>query len=786
MISTRGWVLITLVVILGTSAVPAAAEDVAAAAERLGGYGFAVQPTRVAQAGFRFEAVGIASFDLADGELRAAETGPDGIVPGFVFEGHGVFRMKVADRFERAQLMRFSGRVQGPVFEAPFTRMVVRSSRRWPELEALAVASDRVAKSKLAEDRLEAWLRDGSADIDARVVAGLASPGDDYLWVEVETEADGWLAFEFDPWRMEPVSLSKLYTHENWVEDWVRLPGPDSPPPPEPDRLDLEQIDVDVDLSEHDAREWTSTGAVEGDLARFRATVRLRPSISGPHAVQLNLARAARVVGVTASDGAPLPFVRSEVGRRFATVDHDLSDRSLVVGLPAPLAADEPVELVVEYTRKIYNFATGGDWYPVVPGALNDLHNVRMAFTLPAKVEVRAVGRRIESRPTPNGSVEVWQTERPVKMAGFAFGARYKEECVTVDGIPEVCVFGRESGVTTGNMVRNVAADVANSLRFFSWLVDTKVPCDRLVASRISGSHGQAFDGFLHLSSFTFDSESPGASELFRSHEVAHQFWGHMVGWRSYRDQWLSEALAEYSAMLFVDASLPKDHFYQEIVDTYVSEQIGGVGAVLSKFLRPWSASVFRSNRRILLGPIAAGYRASSAQVPYGYFIQIYDRGALVIHMLRTMLRERTGSDDTFRAILKDFVDSYAGRAASTRDFQAVVARNAPAGGDWGWFFDQWVYGTWVPTYTWSTRVPSRPNADGRWVAEVTVAQSDVPEGFVMPVPMRVDFGGGKTGEVLLPVRQGEETFQVPLSARPRKLELNPDNAVLARMRHHK
>ncbi len=57
---------------------------------------------------------------------------------------------------------------------------------------------------------------------------------------------------------------------------------------------------------------------------------------------------------------------------------------------------------------------------------------------------------------------------------------------------------------------------------------------------------------------------------------------------------------------------------------------------------------------------------------------------------------------------------------------------------------------------------------------------------FVMPVPMRVDFGGGKTGEVLLPVRQAEETFQVPLSARPRKLELNPDNAVLARMRHHK
>lgn len=786
MISTRGGVLVLLAFIVTVPAGIVAGEDVAEVAARLGSYGFATRPVALPQAGLRLEAGGVAVVELTDGAVFPAQAGSDGTVPGLVFEGHGVLRLELADRFERTQLMRFSGRVQGPVLEAPFTRMVMRTSRRWPELEALAATGGEVEKNGLAEDRLEAWLRDGELDVDARVAAGLATPGDTYLWLEAETEADGWLALEFDPWKMEPVTLAKLYKRENWVEDWVRLPGPGSPPPPVPDRLDLERVEVDVDLSDHDAREWTATGAVEGDLARFRARLTIVPSVSGPRAVQLELDRGAQVASVTGADGVPLPFVRSEVGRRFGTVDRDLSDRSLVIGLPVPLAAGSPLELTVDYAMKIYNFATGGDWYPVVPDAVHDLHDVRMTFTLPPKVEVRAVGRRLETRPLPDGSVEVWQTDRPVTMAGFAFGTRYKEECVTVEGIPEVCVFGRESGITSGNMVRNVAADVANSLRFFSWLVDTKVPCERLVASRISGVHGQAFDGFLHLSSFTFDSESPGASELFRSHEVAHQFFGHMVGWRSYRDQWLSEALAEYSAMLFVEASLPKGRYFQEIVDTYTSEQTGGVGAVMSKFFRPWSASVFRSDRRVMLGPIAAGYRASSAQVPYGYFIQIYDRGALVIHMMRSMLRERTGSDDTFRAILKDYVQSYSGRTASTRDFQAVVARNAPAGGDWGWFFNQWVYGAWVPTYTWSARIPSRQDADGRWPVEVSVAQSDVPEGFVMPVPMRVDLGGGRTAQVLLPVQRSEETFTVPLSERPRKVELNPDGAVLARMRHHK
>ena len=37
----------------------------------------------------------------------------------------------------------------------------------------------------------------------------------------------------------------------------------------------------------------------------------------------------------------------------------------------------------------------------------------------------------------------------------------------------------------------------------------------------------------------------------FFAHETAHQWWGHIVLWRSYRDQWLSEGFAEYSGLLY-------------------------------------------------------------------------------------------------------------------------------------------------------------------------------------------------------------------------------------------
>ena len=36
------------------------------------------------------------------------------------------------------------------------------------------------------------------------------------------------------------------------------------------------------------------------------------------------------------------------------------------------------------------------------------------------------------------------------------------------------------------------------------------------------------------------------------SHEVSHQWWGHMVGWPSYHDRWLSKGFAFFSAGLYL------------------------------------------------------------------------------------------------------------------------------------------------------------------------------------------------------------------------------------------
>jgi len=50
-------------------------------------------------------------------------------------------------------------------------------------------------------------------------------------------------------------------------------------------------------------------------------------------------------------------------------------------------------------------------------------------------------------------------------------------------------------------------------------------------------------------------------------HEVAHQWWGQTVGFRSYRDQWMSEGFANTSASIFLQLTRPKPDDFREILE---------------------------------------------------------------------------------------------------------------------------------------------------------------------------------------------------------------------------
>src|SRR4029077_12500540 len=306
---------------------------------------------------------------------------------------------------------------------------------------------------------------------------------------------------------------------------------------------------------------------------------------------------------------------------------------------------------------------------------------------------------------------------------------------------------------------QDVGADIANSLAFFSRVYGPPL-FDRYYAAEIPFDYGEAFPGLIYLSVWTFQAVGDsGNEEIFRSHEMAHQWWGIGVEPAGYRDAWLSEGFAEFSGLWYMQLILrDNEKFF--------------------KHLEQWRQEI--RGRRNDAPPIGIGWRAEQLNVR-DYRLTTYHKGAWGLHMLRNlMLNLRTMSEDTFIATMSDFYRQYRGRRASTQDFQKVVEQHL--GVDMTWFFDEWVQGTAIPTYVLAWHAD--PAHEGHYTLRLRVRQEDVPSEFTMPVPLKIGFADtpmhafvplNVTGPV------SEATLDLP--AEPKRLELNPFASVLAQVR---
>jgi len=119
-----------------------------------------------------------------------------------------------------------------------------------------------------------------------------------------------------------------------------------------------------------------------------------------------------------------------------------------------------------------------------------------------------------------------------------------------------------------------------------------------------------------------------------------------------------------------------------------------------------------------------------------------------VLHMLRQLMWDRHTGDQNFKAMMHDFVSTYSGKAASTEDFQAMVEKHmtpdmqAVSDGKMNWFFDEYVYGTALPSYQMDSRFEK--NSEGDVVLKFKLTQSNVDERFRMLVPVYLELASGR------------------------------------------
>lgn len=402
-------------------------------------------------------------------------------------------------------------------------------------------------------------------------------------------------------------------------------------------------------------------------------------------------------------------------------------------------------------------------WYPRY--SFWQASDMDLTFHTPKNLQFASIGRQVDSRVQGDVRTTRWITEVPTQQASFNLGD-FEEFQITDPRIPPVTVHvNAEAHFRLAEFFMGqrdpqvqVGRDLANSLAFFSNVFGPPL-FQRYYATEIPHFHGQAFPGLIHLSWWTFQStRETGFEEIFRAHEMAHQWWGIGVEPADYRDAWLSEGFAMFAGLWYMQLILRDNEKY-------------------FKQLREWRSEI--RSKREKTAPLGLGYRVLQSD-PEHYDLMVYRKGAWVLHMLRNlMLDVRTMDEAAFSAMMKDFYQRYRGRRASTRDFQRVVEEHV--GRPMAWFFDQWVDGTAIPTYTLAWKAERR--SDGQHVVRLRVRQSDVPDEFRMSVPLFIELADGERLFVRLDVRGPLTEAELPLSAEPKSVELNPLESVLAEVK---
>ena len=233
-------------------------------------------------------------------------------------------------------------------------------------------------------------------------------------------------------------------------------------------------------------------------------------------------------------------------------------------------------------------------------------------------------------------------------------------------------------------------------------------------------------------------------------HEVSHQWWGNLIGFKSYRDQWMSEGFANFSVGVYLLNTSPKMDEYR----AFWKEQQKNLLQKNKEGVRPVDA-----------GALTMGERVSNSKSGEDvYQMLIYSKGAYVLHMLEMMEWTPQEHEAAFKHSMQQFVADYAGKAATTEDWKASMEKTMPktmdlqGNGKLDWFFDEYVYGTELPHYT--MNADFTVGADGVTCCHMKLTQSNVSKSFVMPVPLYLEMQNGTTVRIANVVIHGSDTLE--------------------------
>lgn len=684
--------------------------------------------------------------------------------------GRGRVRFTPSDRNERHQLELL---FKKPVFEDEIDSLYLRASPSFFGSNVSFQADEGRDVTVQERDRAAAVFAHNYArsfTVESSFGGELLSllPQGDEAVLEFPTRRSGELTYVFSPFAEDEISF-----YDRGRDRVISLYSP-------------------VDESEPQAKRMFISFAEKFDITDYALELSYSPADAA-------LAGRARIVAqpkVEALDSLNLRFnpaleivrIVDEKGRRLFTTQ-DRVRRILYVYFPVLRTPAAPAVIEIVYRGRMkpvppstdvlgqpgvdqsirfrpryetFFFSHVGDWYP---GPVDDdFFRARLRLIFPSEYEAISVGapgsEGLWEEPTdtakvgrPGGSGQTFASRAPVKTFAFILG-RFDRRKAALGAVP-IQVHVSTEAVWENTSLAGQAAEVLDFYRS----AFGPYPFDKLdvVVRAWPTAGGHSPPSFVILNGTPWTAElgfAPAVDtpidlsewdEYFLAHEIAHQWWGQGVSFATFKDQWLSEGLAQFSAALFLR------HKYGD----------KAFPSILKKFSRWTEKKSFR-------GPIVMGSRLSHSDYQ-AYQAIVYNKTALVLFMLRDLI-----GPETFASGLRSFFEGHAFTAARTGQFIAAMER--AAGRSLRGFFQGWFYDHELPRVRTSWTLTDLP--DGARL-DLRIVQDNGPFEFPLWVEWRGP--GGGTGRAMVVVDKTSQTIALTLPRRPDKVRVNPDAAVPGR-----
>jgi len=748
------------------------------------------------------------TLSMTRGTVFVAETGRGGIT-GMVLLGRGILAFSPAPEAERGQVRLLTGReTLETVVSAAFVRVnpVTFASRvSTPDMQRRSVDRDERERAREVFDRF-APLSFGVDLGDLSDKSWSMTPGGGDFIADMQTDRYGTLTFAQSAGQPEDVSL-----FERESQRIIAL-YPSAEKRATRGRYYSDDDGVAYDVLDYRIAASFEPAGVERESLRARPRLRgcfingrtrlaVRVTGSNLTSLTLRLAEDLEVHSVVSNELGPLLFFRMR-GRD-----------NLVVSLPSqvpPIGAEFTLD--IEYSglleaqeleenwlgrrgfgldavgaiapfgvaarRYIYSSAT--HWYP--RASTSDYATATMDLTVPADYGVVASGEpaRTDSSVSPPADEGAAQRRRyryvtlqPARYLSCVISPFAPHgnptRLVTVD--PQGAPLATRRGVSydslslavtsnerTRDRIAGYYESAADILGFYASLVgDVPYPTFTLALTDalLPGGHSPAYFAILNqpmplppgtMVSWRTDpvafSRYPA---FFLAHELAHQWWGQAVGWKNYHEQWLSEGLSQYFAALYAEHRDGPEVFSEVLTQ-----------------MRRWSL------RHSDQGPVYLGNRLGRIEdEPRVFRALVYNKAAMVLHMLRRLL-----GDETFFGGLRRYYDEMRFRKAGTDDL--IRAFEAQSGRSLTAFFDRWIHEADLPDIAFSHRIES--GSDGR---NVILRFDQRGKLFEVPITVTLRYRGNQRETLVVPVADAVTEVRVPLRGRLRDVEVNEDGGAL-------